>query len=96
MYAWPTPLQLVESARSHDYTDLIIVTETRGEPDGLVVSHLPYGPTAYFSLNNAVLRHDIEDRATISEAYPHIILNEFQTSLVRSRCKQGNHDTQLL
>uniref|UniRef100_K3WK67 Brix domain-containing protein n=1 Tax=Globisporangium ultimum (strain ATCC 200006 / CBS 805.95 / DAOM BR144) TaxID=431595 RepID=K3WK67_GLOUD len=72
---------LVESARSHDYTDLVIVTETRGEPDGLVVSHLPYGPTAYFSLSNTVLRHDIEDRATISEAYPHIILNQFETVL---------------
>lgn len=51
--------------------------------DGLVISHLPYGPTAYFSLNNAVLRHDIEDRATISEAYPHIIASEFETKLVR-------------
>lgn len=49
-----------------------------------MVSHLPYGPTAYFSLNNAVMRHDIEDRATISEAYPHIIVNEFETKLVRS------------
>ncbi|DBA02383.1 TPA: hypothetical protein N0F65_007202, partial [Lagenidium giganteum] len=74
---------LVESARSHEYTDLILLTETRGEPDGMTVCHLPYGPTAYFSLSNAVLRHDIEDRATISEAYPHIILNNFETSLGR-------------
>lgn len=46
-----------------------------------MVCHLPYGPTAYFSLSNAVLRHDIEDRATISEAYPHLIINEFETPL---------------
>ncbi len=73
----------MDSARSHDYSDLIMVTETRGEPDGLVVCHLPYGPTAYFSLTNTVLRHDIEDRAKISEAYPHMIMNNFETSLVR-------------
>ncbi|TMW63388.1 hypothetical protein Poli38472_002329 [Pythium oligandrum] len=72
---------LVDSARANDYSDLVIVTETRGEPDGLVVCHLPYGPTAYFSLNNAVLRHDIEDRAKVSEAYPHLIMNNFETTL---------------
>ncbi|RLN99015.1 hypothetical protein DYB28_002353 [Aphanomyces astaci] len=73
---------LVDSARANEFTDLLIITETRGEPDGLVVCHLPYGPTAYFSLQNVVMRHDIEDRATISEAYPHIILNQFETTLV--------------
>ena len=62
--------------------------------DGLVVCHLPFGPTAYFSLSNAVLRHDIEDRAKISEAYPHVILNNFETTLVGSlrlwRCVRWN------
>lgn len=72
---------LVESARANEYTDLIMVTETRGEPDGLVVCHLPYGPSAYFSISNCVLRHDIEDRATISEAYPRLITHNFDTQL---------------
>jgi hypothetical protein len=30
--------------------------------DGFIVSHLPHGPTASFSLSNVVLRHDIENR----------------------------------
>ena len=30
--------------------------------DAMMVSHLPYGPTAMFSLSNCVMRHDIEDR----------------------------------
>ena len=47
--------------------------ETRGEPDALIVSHLPYGPTAHFSLSGAVMRHDIEGRGTVSEAFPHLI-----------------------
>ncbi|KAI9909272.1 hypothetical protein PsorP6_014930 [Peronosclerospora sorghi] len=73
--------QLVESARANDFTDLVLVTETSGEPDGIVVCHLPYGPMAYFSLSNSVLRHDIEDRATISKAYTHLIINQFETPL---------------
>merc|ERR1711991_846469 len=39
---------LVELCRQNNVTDMIIMHETRGEPDGLIVSHLPYGPTAYF------------------------------------------------
>ena len=46
--------ELVETARSHAVTDIVMVHEHRGEPDGLVVSHLPYGPTAYFGLFNTV------------------------------------------
>lgn len=82
--------QLVDTCRKADFTDMVIVQETRGEPgilitvivwllvdgasskvanttspwvtDCLIVSHLPYGPTAYFSIANCVMRHDIPDR----------------------------------
>lgn len=57
--------ELVESCRAHDYTDLVMVHEHRGEPDGLVVCHLPYGPTAYFGIFNTVLRHDIGDKKQV-------------------------------
>eukprot|EP00891_Asterochloris_glomerata_P004251 jgi/Astpho2/4251/e_gw1.00064.61.1_t len=76
--------ELVESARSHNFTDLVMVHEHRGEPDGLVVCHLPYGPTAYFGIFNTVLRHDIGEKrkvGTISEAYPHLVMNNFSTQL---------------
>lgn len=76
--------ELIESCRSHDFTDLIVVHEHRGEPDGMVVCHLPYGPTAYFGLFNAVLRHDIGDKGdvgTVSEAYPHLIFEGFSSKL---------------
>lgn len=51
---------LVEMCRRNGVTDLIVLHETRGEPDGMIVSHLPYGPTAYFGLFNCVTRHDIK------------------------------------
>lgn len=51
--------------------------------DGMVVCHLPYGPTAYFGVSNCVLRHDIRDAAAIplSEAYPHLIMDNFSSKL---------------
>lgn len=74
--------QLMEGCQQSEFSDVVIVQETRGEPDGLVVCHLPLGPTAFFSLSNAVLRHDLDPPAApMSEAYPHIILNNFNTDL---------------
>ena len=56
--------------------------------DGLVVSHLPFGPTAYFTLSNTVMRHDIPKIGTMSEAYPHLIFHNFNSKLgERVSCK---------
>uniref|UniRef100_A0A7S1FDJ4 Brix domain-containing protein n=1 Tax=Noctiluca scintillans TaxID=2966 RepID=A0A7S1FDJ4_NOCSC len=69
---------LMELARSHEMTDAIIIHEHRGEPDGLIVSHLPFGPTAYFGLSNVVLRHDLSKKPPpMSEANPHLIFHGF-------------------
>lgn len=69
---------LMQLARSHEMTDVVIVHEHRGEPDGLIVCHLPFGPTAYFGLSNVVLRHDLAEKApTVSEANPHLIFHGF-------------------
>mmetsp|Transcript_28512 Transcript_28512/g.93159 ORF Transcript_28512/g.93159 Transcript_28512/m.93159 type:complete len:296 (-) Transcript_28512:87-974(-) len=75
--------ELVEQCRTHDFTDLIMVHEHRGEPDGLVVSHMPFGPTAYFGLVNTVTRHDIKgvELGTVSEAHPHLVLEGFTSQL---------------
>lgn len=51
------------------------------QSDGMVVCHFPYGPTAYFSLHNVVLRHDIKDQGTVSEAFPHLIFHNFNSKL---------------
>ncbi|KAL7753881.1 snoRNA-binding rRNA-processing protein imp4 [Sorochytrium milnesiophthora] len=73
--------EIMDACRANDVTDLVILHEHRGQPDGMIVCHLPYGPTAYFTLHNVVLRHDIEDRGTVSEAYPHLIFNNFNSKL---------------
>lgn len=73
--------ELTETCKQHEATDLILVHETRGKPDGLIISHMPYGPTAYFSLSNVVPRHDIEDIGTMSLQNPHLIFHNFNTKL---------------
>lgn len=73
--------QLVNACRANDVTDLVMLSEHRGTPDGLIVSHLPYGPTAYFTLSNVIMRHDIPDVGTMSEAYPHLIFHNFSGRL---------------
>ena len=76
-----TVKEIVDVARAADFTDVVVLQETRGEPDALIVSHLPYGPTVFFSLTGAVLRHDLEDRGTVSEAFPHLIFANFGTAV---------------
>ena len=46
--------EIIETCRAHDFTDVILVHEHRGVPDGITISHLPFGPTAYFGLLNVV------------------------------------------
>ncbi|KAG0169137.1 snoRNA-binding rRNA-processing protein imp4 [Apophysomyces sp. BC1034] len=72
---------IVDACRNNEVSDLIILHEHRGQPDGMVVCHFPYGPTAYFSLHNVVLRHDIKDQGTVSEAFPHLIFHNFNSKL---------------
>lgn len=50
---------LVELCQTKNVTDMVIVHEHRGIPDGLILCHFPLGPTVYFGLQNVVLRHDV-------------------------------------
>lgn len=77
-----TTEELVDAARRADFTDIVLIAETRGEPDSLTICHLPYGPTARFTLNNTVLRSDLEGVAGGMPAeYPHLIFHGFTTPL---------------
>ncbi|KAG1686129.1 U3 small nucleolar ribonucleoprotein IMP4 [Nymphon striatum] len=73
--------QLVQACQANEVTDFLIIHETRGKPDSLIVCHLPFGPTATFTLSSVVMRHDIPDIGTMSEAYPHLIFHNFKSNL---------------
>ncbi|KAI9834354.1 MAG: snoRNA-binding rRNA-processing protein imp4 [Phylliscum demangeonii] len=84
---------LVGSAQSSGLSDLILLHEHRGTPTALTVSHLPHGPTASFSLHNVMLRHDIPGsaRGTVSESYPHLIFDGFESRLGKRLVKILTH-----
>jgi U3 small nucleolar ribonucleoprotein protein IMP4 len=47
----------------------------------MVISHLPNGPTAYFTLHNVLARHDLPDTGKMSLQLPHLIFENFTSSL---------------
>lgn len=75
--------EIVEIGRAKGFTDIVIVHEHGGTPDGMVVCHLPYGPTAYFGLSDVTMRHDLQKKqiGTVSEQFPHLIFENFNTRL---------------
>lgn len=74
---------LVNSAKTAGMSDLLLLHEHRGTPTALSLSHFDHGPTISFSLHNVVLRADIPRAisGTVSESYPHLIFEGFQTAL---------------
>jgi ribosome production factor 1 len=64
------------------FTDIIIINENRREPNGIVVVHLPGGPTAHFKLSSVKLTSDIKrDFREITTHRPEVILTNFSTRL---------------
>lgn len=72
---------LVTACQNSNTSDLIILHEHRGVPTSMTISHFPHGPTAFFTLHNVVLRHDILNGGNQSEAYPHLIFENFTSKL---------------
>nr|CAG4646422.1 EOG090X09U6 [Macrothrix elegans] len=75
--------KIIQSAKKRNYTDIVIINEDKRKPDGLLVSHLPKGPTAFFKLSSVKLTNDIK-HGIIQEFTghrPEVILNNFHTRL---------------
>ncbi|KAL5966321.1 U3 small nucleolar ribonucleoprotein IMP4, partial [Taenia solium] len=83
---------LMDACMARQITDVIVINETRGVPDTLIVSHLPFGPTAKFTLFNVLMRHDFEEKgrgsgAKCPQAYPQHLFHGLNTKLGRRvRC----------
>lgn len=74
--------KICTSAIREEFTDVIIINETRTTPDGLVVVHLPGGPTAHFKLSNVKLTKELwKTHKDINHHRPEVILNNFSTRL---------------
>jgi len=74
--------KIVKDSIKLEYTDIIIVNEDNRNPNGIVVTHLPDGPTAHFKLSNVKITKDLrKDWRQISSHRPEVILNNFTTRL---------------
>jgi len=48
--------QLLDACRANSVTDFIVVHEHRGQPNAIIISHLPYGPTGDSLLQLVICR----------------------------------------
>lgn len=54
--------KIVEYATARDFTDIMVFNEDRKQINGLLLIHLPDGPTAHFRLSNLKLSKEIRVR----------------------------------
>lgn len=74
--------KIVRSAIKKGYTDVLVVNEHRKEPDGLLVIHLPDGPTAHFRVSNVKITTELrKNHRDITAHRPEVVLNNFSTRL---------------
>ncbi|CAH1179396.1 unnamed protein product [Phaedon cochleariae] len=74
--------KIVKSAIKKEYTDVLVVNENRKEPDGLLLIHLPNGPTAHFRVSNVKITTELrKNHKDITAHRPEVILNNFGTRL---------------
>ncbi|XP_073500103.1 ribosome production factor 1 [Phyllobates terribilis] len=77
--------KIIPQCITRDYTDLIVINEDRKIANGLILSHLPNGPTAHFKMSNVRLRKEIKRKGKEpTEHKPEVILNNFTTRLGHS------------
>ena len=52
--------KICEYAANREFTDVIVFNEDRKSVNGMLLVHLPAGPTAHFKLSNLRLSKDIK------------------------------------
>lgn len=68
-------------AEEGDFTHVFILSEKAKVCNGLLVSHLPHGPTAFFKVSNVVPGAKIAHHGQPTAHVPELILNNFNTRL---------------
>ena len=73
--------KIVARAIEAGFTDVVIVNEDKKQINGLIVCHLPDGPTAMFNVSSVTLTRDIKNHGKASPHKPELVLNNFSTRL---------------
>lgn len=75
--------QICSFASNKKFTHLMVLGERAKKCNGMIVSRLPEGPTAYFKVSNVELGSSIAGHGNKTSHQPEIILNNFNTRLGR-------------
>eukprot|EP01133_Synstelium_polycarpum_P013218 gene13218-15529_t len=73
--------EIVKFCTNREYTDLIVVNEDKGEINGLIVCHLPNGPTAHFKVTSVTMPDKIPGGGDMTSHKAELIVNNFTTRL---------------
>ncbi|KAG6969374.1 hypothetical protein JG688_00005342 [Phytophthora aleatoria] len=73
--------EIVQFASNKKFTHLIVLSEKSKICNGMLVSRLPEGPTAFFKVSNVKLTSSIKERGRRTNHQPELILNNFSTRL---------------
>jgi len=75
--------EMVKQAMDKGFTHLVILAEKQKACNGLLVTHLPTGPTAFFRLSSFQAGATIPGHGRPTSHIPELILNNFVTRLGR-------------
>lgn len=76
--------KIIPQAKERGFTALVVVNEDKKMPNGIVISHLPDGPTAHFKLTSVKLGRTIKNHGRKTSHRPEVILNNFSSRLGHS------------
>lgn len=75
--------EMIADAVSKRFTHLLLLSEKNKECDGLLLTHLPDGPTAFLKLSSFTPGAKIPGHGKPTSHVPELILNNFNTRLGR-------------
>jgi len=75
--------EIIKFASNKDFTHLIVLGEKAKESNGLILTHLPAGPTAFFKVSSYLPGNLISGHGRPTSHTPELILNHFNTRLGR-------------
>lgn len=76
--------KIIPDAVQRGFTAIVVVNEDQKKANGLVISHLPDGPTAHFKLTSIRRSKNIKNHGRVTSHKPELILNNFNTRLGHS------------
>jgi len=72
---------VINYCKKKEFTDIIVINEDNKRPNGLLLVHLPNGPTALFRLSSVQCSKEILNHGATTDHNPEVFLNNFNTRL---------------